>query len=359
MATPPTTRTNTASSHSSVSPGTETIPKLSHLADNEPLVVEIPVEMVPEPNKERGTVASACVQCRSKHLKCDGQTPCSRCHTNNLECVYVRSRRGFKGPRRNRAHNKPTLTSTSVENQLCNMIGATATRRSSNAVSGSQTPTEPPTLPQLLDLPLFDPNQNVVNFQTQPLPANMSLADRCIEAYFYHFHPAHPMVVPREYFMHLRRERSLSHLEAAMRFAGSFFVPQAPTISLGAEAKRMLQSAEFPKDAFRIQAMIIMCVASDGNTDQEDALRLILDAQHEAIDMGMNRRDFAILHADGFPVLAESFRRTWWELFVIDGMIAGVHQKSNFPMKDVPADVVLPCEEFEYVTGVSFTIVRF
>lgn len=37
---------------------------------------------------------------RSKHLKCDGQKPCRRCTGNNLECVYVASRRGYKGPRR-------------------------------------------------------------------------------------------------------------------------------------------------------------------------------------------------------------------------------------------------------------------
>lgn len=35
----------------------------------------------------------ACVACRSKHLKCSGGEPCSRCATDGNECSYVKSRR--------------------------------------------------------------------------------------------------------------------------------------------------------------------------------------------------------------------------------------------------------------------------
>jgi hypothetical protein len=34
-------------------------------------------------------------------------------------------------------------------------------------------------------------------------------------------------------------------------------------------------------------------------------------------------------------------------------MIAGVHQKSTFRMKEIPADVGLPCEEKDFASGVS------
>lgn len=355
-ATALTTRANTASSTSSVSPVTEFLTNSTHFGDNSSHNVAISTDGIPEPNKERATVASACVQCRSKHLKCDGLTPCSRCSTNDFECVYVRSRRGFKGPRRNGIQGRPTPISAPSDGQTCNMITPSAASRTSSTSSVVASPPDNGALnlPRSLDQPLFDTNQDLVSLSTKPTYSNMSLAERCIEAYFYHFHPAHPMLVPREYFMQLRRERNLSHLEAAMQFAGSFFVPQASTITIGVDAERMLYQSDCPRDGFRVQAMIIMCVASDGDTKQDKALKILLDAQEQAIELGMNRRDFAILHADGYPVLAESFRRTWWELFIVDGMIAGVHQKSTFPMKDIPADVVLPCEEFEYISGVSF-----
>ena len=51
-------------------------------------------------NNNRVAVAVACVQCRSRHLKCDGATRCSRCVAEGIACSYVKSRRGWKGPRK-------------------------------------------------------------------------------------------------------------------------------------------------------------------------------------------------------------------------------------------------------------------
>ena len=99
--------------------------------------------------------------------------------------------------------------------------------------------------------------------------------------------------------------------------------------------------------------MLILTIGLDGYTSQEKALQILTDAQELALELGMNNREFASMHGDGWPSLEESWRRTWWEMFVVDGMIAGVHQKSFFPMKDVTADVQLPCEEHEYMSGVS------
>lgn len=53
----------------------------------------------------RASVAVACVQCRIRHLKCDGGVRCSRCRTDNVECTYVKSRRGWKGKRKNKDDN--------------------------------------------------------------------------------------------------------------------------------------------------------------------------------------------------------------------------------------------------------------
>lgn len=40
----------------------------------------------------------ACIPCRRSHLKCDGVRPlCSRCADKNLECIWMESRRGYRG----------------------------------------------------------------------------------------------------------------------------------------------------------------------------------------------------------------------------------------------------------------------
>jgi hypothetical protein len=54
---------------------------------------------------QRASVAVACVPCRSRHLKCDGGVRCSRCKTDNVECTYIKSRRGWKGKRKNKEEN--------------------------------------------------------------------------------------------------------------------------------------------------------------------------------------------------------------------------------------------------------------
>lgn len=53
-------------------------------------------------SQTRASVAVACVPCRSRHLKCDGGVRCSRCRTDNVECTYIKSRRGWKGKRKNK-----------------------------------------------------------------------------------------------------------------------------------------------------------------------------------------------------------------------------------------------------------------
>ncbi|TVY81745.1 hypothetical protein LSUE1_G002821 [Lachnellula suecica] len=301
-------------------------------------------------NKERVTVPSACVQCRSKHLKCDGLSPCSRCSSNSLECVYVRSRRGFKGPRKaqDKASSIPGAAAT------CPLVNPAAARGPPNIPSGIATPPDHrlQTVPGTVDLQIFEVNPDLTSYGPRPLPSGLDLREKCIEAFFYHFWPAHPFVLPRAQFMALRKERPVDQLEAAMRYVGSFYVSQAPTTAFALEAERTVYHADCAKDGFKVQAMLILAIGLDGYTYQEKALQIIVDAQNVALDIGLNLRDFAVLNGNLSLALEESWRRTWWELYIVDGMIAGVHQKSTFPLKDVAADVLLPCEEKVYASGV-------
>lgn len=315
----------------------------------------------PDQNRERATVPSACVQCRSKHLKCDGLNPCTRCSSNSFDCVYVRSRRGFKGPRRNGIQSKaPSVVGTM--DRSCPLVhpnGAPIARATPNVPNGLATPPDHRlmNLPRGVDLPLFDVGQELVSFEPKPLPSGLDLRERCIEAFFYHFYPAHPFILSRTSFYALRKEKPIEHLEACMRYVGSFYVPQAPSVALGLEAERSVYHPDCRKDGFKVQAMLILAIGLDGYTYQEKALQILLDAQDLALDLGMNKRDFAFIHGGGSDILSESWRRTWWELYIVDGMIAGVHQKSTFRMKEIAADVALPCEEKEYSSGVSQNIV--
>jgi hypothetical protein len=65
-------------------------------------------------NQARASVAVACVPCRSRHLKCDGGVRCSRCRTDNVECTYIKSRRGWKGKRKNKDDMGGPVTSNGM-----------------------------------------------------------------------------------------------------------------------------------------------------------------------------------------------------------------------------------------------------
>ncbi|KAJ4373772.1 hypothetical protein N0V83_002511 [Neocucurbitaria cava] len=67
--------------------------------------------------------------------------------------------------------------------------------------------------------------------------------------------------------------------------------------------------------------------------------------------LGIYRREFAGSHADLQPIVEESMRRTWYELYVIDGCIAAFQREPSFKTSTVNADVLLPCEDSLYEHG--------
>lgn len=139
---------------------------------------------------------------------------------------------------------------------------------------------------------------------------------------------------------------------AAMRWVGSLYIDIGPSRqSLLEEACVRVYSSSNSRDVFLLQAMMVLLVGLDGNGDHERSREMLADAQELAIELAVNTRPFAILHGQGIPVLEESLRRTWWDLFIIDGMCSGAHRITNFALFDVPTDVALPCEEKEFLSG--------
>jgi hypothetical protein len=84
-----------------------------------------------------------------------------------------------------------------------------------------------------------------------------------------------------------------------------------------------------------------------------EARREMNAASRLALDLGMSRREFATEHGGKDLVLRECWRRTWWELFVVDSYYAGTLGTLESAFMDAKATVELPCEEFEYELGVS------
>jgi len=192
---------------------------------------------------------------------------------------------------------------------------------------------------------------------TQPPVA--SLAERCFDAFYHYFHAGHPFVLPKDFFLPLYKDGSApgtTVVMAAMRYIGSLYLDAGPAKATYLdEAIRLCYAPSTPKDGFLIQALLLIIVGLDGSCQQERARELLADCERLAIEIDLNKREFATLHGRGSPVMEESWRRTWWDLYVCDGMIAGVHRVTNFLLFDIAADVGLPCEEHQYISGVCVT----
>lgn len=74
------------------------------------------------------------------------------------------------------------------------------------------------------------------------------------------------------------------------------------------------------------------------------------EARDISVQIGMNTSSFATTHGQGIPILEESWWRTWWEFYVVDALMSGVHLTNTFALYEVPTDVGLPCEENQYLS---------
>ncbi|KAK4456635.1 hypothetical protein QBC42DRAFT_214462 [Cladorrhinum samala] len=369
--------TNGSPTMSSDSPGTATSSSTTTLSATIGLDGRPSQQPAPPPS-----VTAACLACRSKHLKCDGSTPCSRCTSSQSECVYVPSRRGYKGPRRGTAPNpnkrhassSPPYTGSGPTDSCPMLLGNTPvsipappmTAFNPSIILQDQSPVSYAPTPVVNGVPLYrnsfashlNPNTmalTTANGIPQVQPPVTTLAERCFDAFYHYFHAGHPFVLPKEFFLRLLKEGTTPNLNvvmAAMRYLGSLYVDAGPARATYLdEAIRLCYLPSTPKDGFLIQALLLIIIGLDGNCNQEKARELLADCERFAIEIDLNKREFASIHGRGNPVLEESWRRTWWDLYVCDGMIAGVHRVTNFLLFDIQADVGLPCEEQQYLTG--------
>lgn len=332
----------------------------------------MPVEG-PQPRAKPGSsrASLACIPCRTRHIRCDATRPyCRRCSSHGKECRYEKSRRGgldreALAARRSRetrdasspgSSDPPTgLASVDValaDEQGTHPGGAWHSPWAQYDSSGSE-PREP--APSILDLqyPGFD--------TPDPLLRSAGAADDpLIELYYEHFHGFHPYILPLQHLQKLLRDGNrrpvLEPLVSVIRFIGSIYRRSSESAQLKEHARKCNSDLQSPVDpsekAFMTQSRLLFSIALYWSTDMEESRSVLDRAIHDAFDLGMNRREFAAENSGGDPVLAESWRRTWWQLYIVDAYYAAIRRSPKF-LAQVEATTDLPCSESEYHLGVS------
>lgn len=298
---------------------------------------------------------------RNKHIKCNGLDPCSYCVERHLECVYVVSRRG-NYPRRQGHHlrngtrkaNKPADNSSHSAATVDSMTVSSSPSASDSPSNAFNDPRGIEASIATTELPLGPPAASKLHENASLGPMN-KLADSALEAYYYYCFPAHPFVLPRAYVAYVVAMPAGDALLAAMRWTGSLFIKISPAArdSLFATAYNMVRDDSLPRNGYLAQAMLVLVIGMNGVCKRDSAAELLQKLEDIALEIGLHRREFATSHGNELAVVEESWRRTWWELYTVDAMVAGVHRKTKFPLYAVDSGVALPCEEDEYLAGVG------
>jgi hypothetical protein len=149
-----------------------------------------------------------------------------------------------------------------------------------------------------------------------------------------------------------RDPASVANVIKAIVFIGSLYMLDPTSQSHRVDLETAALN-DLPPNGFNVQCLLLFAAALEWSGEQ-DYGRIMLDrAKSMALDIGMQSREFAAANGLGCAALEESWRRTWWELYIIDSIFAGIRHLSTFDLWHVDCSTALPCEEDVYIQGVS------
>ncbi|KAI0109082.1 hypothetical protein GGR51DRAFT_105730 [Nemania sp. FL0031] len=271
-------------------------------------------------------VSLACIQCRSKHVKCDATQPaCGRCIVEGKPCYYTKSRRGIRDPKkRSLILDEPPVPPL---------------RHVSPATKDASTA-----------LPVNSPGR-LPNGWTVPRRVNTAADESLISAFFDHFHFGHPILPPKRYLLQYAESdpNSYHFLLAVIDFCGGLYTRCAHLNELR-EAAYSTACGSLPFTVQSIQGLHILAIIAFGESKFLHHIGFANRSWTMATELGMHRKSFADCILD--PVWAESCRRTWWYI-KYQGLIRRVNEVG--PVADIQvieSDADVPySEEWEYQSG--------
>ncbi|KAL4789123.1 hypothetical protein BDV19DRAFT_374603 [Aspergillus venezuelensis] len=254
----------------------------------------------------------ACLNCREKHLKCDGvRGGCGRCQSLHLPCHFIPSRRGRKSQR-------------AVANRSCS------------------SPSSP--------MPLFHSTTYPLDLQQPGQSSSVSGQDQSLQLislFYLHFHQAHPFLPPMEVLL---QSNPPSYLLDVIQSTSLHYLRSHIFQDNTGDLLFAVQSADARVE--KAQALLLLAIVQHGKQQPHEAQSCLGQALECALEIGLHRREASDTLSVDAPLMAESLRRTWWEIFVVDVLLATVQVDGylQFKMVETP-QVPLPCAPEEYQPG--------
>ena len=174
------------------------------------------------------------------------------------------------------------------------------------------------------------------------------ISDPLLQRYYEYFHGAHPILLPPNTLGSPLFYQIPAHLRAVMRYIGAHYHRDPSARISCREVAHAVLSDESLQNGFKVQSMLLLAIITFADGDENRAHQLLQAAIQLALELGMNRAAFALEHSMGSSLLEESWRRTYWELYVVDAMLAAPRGPGAFSLYRVPSDLTLPCDETTY-----------
>lgn len=190
------------------------------------------------------------------------------------------------------------------------------------------------------------------NYATNPGETNLDHEHK-LDVFYRHFHQAHPFLVPRSYYTAQHYPLYLDSLVG--QIAARYAIPSYGRTNHREKFDTTLVSGTEDHTVARVQALLIAGIVLHADHEPHDAHRCISQGMQVAKALGMNDPNFArsyALEADTVmpAVTEESVRRTWWELYIIDVYLAGLHRRRRCAEDHVLKHPLLPCSEAQFET---------
>ncbi|KAH8895479.1 putative C6 transcription factor [Thozetella sp. PMI_491] len=306
------------------------------------------------PKNTATRVSLACIPCRTRHVRCDARQPtCVRCSGEGRQCQWTKSRRGGLDRAALAARRAQLEADAPRDNHRPKPLAAASERHSQDRPSSSspsQTFTSPVTAGQGLE---FEPRNMPDQIQTRCAEI---LSDSLIDAYYSCFHGFHPFVLPRRHLESFHRtlgeKGRMEPLLLVMRLMGALYTQSAQVATLKDETVRVAdQTLHSPPDPFLVQFRLLYAIILFWSDDNPRARENMDAAIRMSVELDMFRQQFATQHGDGSSVLEESWRRTWWQIYIVDAFWAATTHSFVFQTSGIEATVDLPCEEEDYEAG--------
>jgi hypothetical protein len=166
--------------------------------------------------------------------------------------------------------------------------------------------------------------------------------------YYQNFHPAHPILVPLSTLQGSLAEYIPPQLLTVMRYIGAHYHPDESirqTLKASALETTSFTSPDAATDVFWVQCMLLLAISEHAHDGESKTF--IEPAVSCALELGMQDSSFAKRHGYDSPFLEEMWRRTYWELYVVDVLLSAPRQQESL-LYLMESDVSLPCDEVLY-----------